>query len=284
MSAKSTYTCPSNQGSPCPTTKNGVWGSASSDMTAFWKFPVPAVDFSALTANLATLKSSAQNGGIYLSPSNAQGYSLVFKNNATVDIYKINALLSTPTGWDVGDNARNEDIDYGSRTLLYTRTIPTNGIMYIEDKVWVEGVVKGRIMVAAAKLPYNTSSAPSIYIPNNITYAAKDGTNVLGLLAQKDIVVTYRAPNNLEINAALIAQNGSVQHFYYPGVIKNTVTVYGSIMTYGQWTWTWVSSYGNITSGYATTNDVYDSNLLFAPPPSFPLSSSGYQLLDWSSN
>jgi hypothetical protein len=284
QSAKSTYTCPSSQGSPCPTTKNGVWGNASQAVKNFWQFPVPAVDFSALTSNLATMKASAQAGGIYLSPSNAQGYSLVFNAAGTVSVYKVTSLQNDPTGWDVNGTAHNESTDYRNRSLQFTQAIPANGIIYVEDKVWVEGTVKGRAMVAAAKLPYNAATAPTIYVPNNIVYAAKDGTNVLGLIAQDDFVVSYGAPSTLEIDAAIVSQNGSAQFFYYPNTVKSSITVYGSIMTYGQWTWTWVNGSNQVVSGYTSTNGTYDSNLLYGPPPSFPLSASGYQQLSWISN
>ncbi len=284
MSAKSTYKCPGSQGSPCESWQNGVWGGASPAVQSFWQFPVPAVDFSALTANLSSLKATAQGGGIYLSPSSAQGYSLVFNSNGTVSIYKVTNLTSHPTGWDVYGVAHNEYTDYKNRQLLSTPAIPANGIIYIEDNVWVEGTVKGRVMVAAAKLPYVASAAPTIYIPKNIVYAAKDGTSVLGLLAQNNIVITYNAPSALEIDAALIAQNGSTQFFYYPGNTKTSITIFGSIMSYGQWTWSWVNSQNTLTSGYATTIDTYDKNLLYSPPPSFPLSTSGYQQISWSSN
>ena len=285
-SVKETYTCPSSQGSPCPTTKNGVWGAATQAVKNFWQFPVPAVDFSSLTSNLATMKGSAQNGGIYLPPSNKSGYSLVFNSNGTISVYKVTSLKSTPTGWDVNWTAHNEDIDYKNRSLQYTVNIPSNGILYIEDNTWVEGTVDGRVMVAVAKLPYVASSAPNIYIPKNILYKNKDGTDVLGLLAQKDIVVTYLAPDDLEIDAALIAQNGSTQFFYYQSgtAIKDNIYIYGSIMTFGQWTWTWVNGSGNNVSGYSTTIDTYDNNLLYSPPPSFPLSSSNYKQLSWTSN
>ena len=285
QSAKSTYTCSANQGSPCPTTENGVWGSASQTVKNFWQFPVPAVDFSAITSNLADMKSLAQSGGIYLLPSTKSGYSLVFNSAGTVTVYKVTSLRSTPTGTDVNGNAHNEDIDYNNRTIVGTYAIPSNGIIYVEDNIWVEGTVKGLVMVAAAKLPIPTTP-PTIYIPNNIVYAAKDGTNVLGLLAQKDIIVTYNAPGSLEIDAALIAQNGSAQIFNYSTkkASPSTITVYGSIMTFGQWTWTWVNGSGTVTSGYTNTNSTYDGNLLYSPPPSFPLSASGYQPLNWTSN
>jgi hypothetical protein len=198
QSAKSTYTCPSNQGSPCPATKNGVWGSAPQYVKNFWQFPVPAVDFSSITSNLASMKSSAESAGIYLPPSNAQGYSLVFNSNGTVSVYKVTGLLYNPTGWDTSGKAHNEYIDYNKRTLQFTSAMPISGIIYIEDKTWVEGTINGRVTVVAAKLPYNSSTAPTIYIPNNIIYAAKDGSSVLGLIAQKDIVVTYHAPNNID--------------------------------------------------------------------------------------
>jgi hypothetical protein len=284
QSAKATYTCPSSQGYPCPAVKNGVWGSASQSVQNFWQFPVPAVDFSSVTSDLAEMKAGAEDSGIYLPPSNAQGYSMVFNSDGTVSVYKVTSLLSNPTGWDTSGNAHNEYIDYNNRTLQFTNPIPNNGIIYAEDKIWVEGTVKGRVTVVAAQLPYNASTAPTIYIPNNIIYSAKDGSDVLGLIAQKDIVVTYHAPNNIEIDAAIISQNGAAQFFYYSGNIKDSITIYGSIMTFAQWTWTWVDGSNNNISGYSNTYSTYDSNLLYGPPPEFPLSTSGYQLLNWISN
>ena len=287
QSAKETYTCPSSQGPPCPALKPGVWGSAPPSVQSFWQFPVPIVDFASLTSDLAGMKSSAQDNGIYLPPSNKKGYSLVFNADGTVSIYKVKNLRSNPTGWDVEGNAHNEDVDYSARDILpgYDHyALPLNGIIYIEDDIWVEGIVNGRVTVAASVLPYSPSTAPVIYIPNNIVYSAKDGSSVLGLISQKNIVVTYYAPNDLEIDAALIAQNGSCQFFYWPGNIKDNITIYGSIMTFGQWTWTWVNYWGNVVSGYRNTYSNYDSNLLYSPPPNFPISSSGYQMLNWVSD
>lgn len=290
-SAKSTYNCPTSQGCSSPyQVKNGIWGSASQAVKNFWQFPVPNITFSIITTNIAQSKSDAQSAGIYLPPSNANGYSLVFNSNGTVSIYIVNTLTPTPTGAkDVNGATHDEYIDYGTRTLQSTKAIPANGAIFIEDKVWVEGTVHGRVMVTAAKLPI-VSPAPTIYIPNNIVYTAKDGTDVLGLLAQKDIIVTYNAPSTLEIDAALIAQNGSTQFFNYSGTsattakkIKNSITVYGSIMSYGQWTWTWVNGSGTNISGYTNTASNYDDNLLYSPPPSFPISAEGYKQLSWTS-
>jgi len=284
MSAKSTYTCQSWSGSPCPRLENGIWGSAPQATQNFWVFPQPNVDFSSITANLAAIKSSAQSGGVYLPPSNASGYSLVFKNNGTIDFYTVTSLNNDPSGVDVNGNTHNENIDYQNRSFLYNKAIPANGVIYIEDQTWVEGVVKGRALVAAAVLPYNAGSAPSIRIQNSITYLAKDGANSLGLIGQQDVLVTYLSPNNLEIDAALIAQNGSAQRYYYPGNTLASINIYGSTASNGTWTWSWVDNNNNCTSGYCATNTAYDGNLLYAPPPSFPVSPSGYQQISWGSN
>ena len=288
-SARQTYTCFAWQGSPCPASKPGIWGAAPQSTKNFWEFPVPVIDFSTITSDLGAMRTKSQNGGIYLPPSSSQGYSLVFNSNNTVTIYKVTSLRSHPTGWDVNYVAHNEDLDYNSRTQLSVCSpspcqLPSNGIIFIEDRTWVEGTVAGRVMVASAKLPYNANTAPSILIPNNILYSAKDGTVSLGLLSQKDILVTYYAPSVLEVDAALIAQNGSVQNYYFPGLIKTSITTYGALMSFGVWTWSWVDGFGNVVSGYRNTNTVYDASLLYAPPPDFPLTTQGYQQISWSSD
>ena len=283
-SARSTYTCTSNTGCSPNQTKNGIWGSATASTQAYWNFPVPNVDYSSITSDLATIKTNAQSGGLYLGPSSAQGYSIVFLSNGTFRVYRVTSLRSHGSGVDVSGNNHSEDIDYQNRTQLtticnpYPCQMPANGLIFVEDRVWVEGTVRGRVMVAAAKLPYNPSTAPSILLPNNLVYSSKDGTDVLGLVSQKDILLTYYVPNNLEINAAFIAQNGSFQRYNFSGSSKNTLAVYGSISSFGQA----AVYYGS--SGFSTRNYTYDSNLLYGPPPSFPLSSSGYQQISWFSN
>ena len=283
-SARLNYTCPSWSGSPCPINRNGIWGSASAATQFYWDYPVPGIDFSGLTSDLANMRTEAQASGIYRGASGGQGYSLVFNPAGTVSTYRVNSLRAHASGTDVNGVAHNEDLDYNGRTLLSTVPLPANGIMFLEDRVWVEGTVRGRVTVAAARLPYNPGTAPSIMIPNNIVYSAKDGSDSLGLVSQKDILVTFFAPANLEINAALIAQNGSTQRFYFVGNTKTFISVYGSIMSFGVWTWSWVNSSGVVVSGYNSTSTVYDSYLLYSPPPKFPLAATSYEQLSWSSD
>lgn len=307
MTPKATYTCPNESGCSPQATKPGIWGAASAATQAFWQYPpstlVPNVDFSAMTSDLNTLKAIAQGDGApaYLGPSNKYGYDIVFSSNGKANIYIVKKLLAAPAkAWDVNGNAITNSIDYDNTQLqlLYSNvSLPAHGVFYIEDKVWVEGMLNGRVMVVAAKLPYDTNcqtninncTAPSIFIPNNLCYTQcgnnRDTTSVLGLFAQQSVIPTYNAPNDLEIDAAMIAQNGNIQVYQYNTNVnvKNSITVFGSLGSYGLWTWSYVSG-ANVVSGFRNTYTIYDGNLLYAPPPSFPLSSSGYQQLTWTSD
>jgi hypothetical protein len=82
----------------------------------------------------------------------------------------------------------------------------------------------------------------------------------------------------LEVDAALIAQNGSFERYSYSGSLKGTLTVYGSISSFG-----WAAVYYG-SNGFQTRNYTYDSSLLYSPPPKFPLSSDGYEQINWQSN
>ncbi len=278
------YQCYSYHGCSNPFQwKPGIWGSAATSTKNYWKMSEPNVDFSAITADLQTLESLAE-GQADLPPSNAQGYSLVFNSDGTVSVYKVTSLRAHQTGWDVYDSAHNEDLDYQNRTFQYTMSIPTNGVIFVKDHVWVEGVVKGRVVVGATKYSTNPNLQARILIPNNLTYLAKDGSHSLGLIAEKDILITYFAPNSIEINGALIAQKGSAQRYYFPGNTKTSINIFGSVASFGVWTWSWVNGSNQCTSGYCSTATTYDANLLYYPPPSFPLSSEGYRQLSWSSD
>ena len=281
-SAKETYVCKPIFGSGCNNTiKPGIWGDGSPQ--SFWKFPAPAFDFNAITIDLSNIKTGAQNGGFYKSSSGSYGYHLIFKSDATLDLYKVTSLRSIPSpgyGKDVNGVKHYESYDIKTQTLLGNYPLPANGLIFIEDQVWVEGTVKGRVTVGSGKFPANPTTNTSIIIPNNIFYTVKDGTDSLGLIAQKHVLLPRYSPNTLEIDAAMIAQNGSAQRFYYSGNILDDLVIYGSIISNGIWTWSWVTQGGAVVSGYQHTNATYDVNLTYSPPPFFPMGNE-YRLISW---
>jgi hypothetical protein len=166
-SAVPTYTCKSYHG--CSNqTKPGVWGVGSP--SSYWSFPVSAQDFSAVTANLASIKAGAQSGGIYLTSSGKQGYRLQFLSNGTVKVYKVNAT-NCYSAKDTSGSSFSACIDISTTSTVATYSMPSNGYIYVEDTVWVDGTVKGRATVG-------TAAGKNIIINGNLLYDSKDGTSV----------------------------------------------------------------------------------------------------------
>jgi type II secretory pathway pseudopilin PulG len=242
---------------------NGVWGNGGPQSQ--WQFPVPAVDFNSVTANLQTLQTQAQSNGVYLGASGKLGYYLNLKSNGTIDIYTV----------------RSENSSGITTSFVRNQAAPANGIFYVSDNVWVSGTgFPGRITIASGVLPANPSTYTTIKITNNLTYAAKDGTDAIGLIAQEDVQVPQYAPTNLEIDGALLAQNGQVWFPEVNGVTKSNLTLYGAIATNGFWTWSWVDGNNNLISGYNSDTETFDTHLTYAPPPQYPTTGS-YSILNW---
>ena len=287
-SAKETYPCQPMHGCAPAQTKPGIWGSGEGGSQGLWEFPVPAVDFNAITLDLANLKTQAQNGGYYFGPSGAFGYRVEFKNNGTFNLYKVTKLRPKVWGYDTDYVWRYESNDIGtsnSTTFLGNYLLTTSGcnvrnLIFIEDaKVWVDGVLKEKATVAAARFPDNPSTNASIIINGNITRADPTDT-MLALIAQKNILVPRYAPNVLEIQAVMVAQKGAAQRYYYPGNVLNRISVRGSIITNRVWTWSWVDGFGQTTSGYQNTESYYEPALIYNPPPYFP-STGDLQFISW---
>lgn len=268
-SAVATYTCQTVHGCSGNQTKPGVWGQGGPQ--SFWNFPVPAQDFSAVTAKLADIK---KNAGVSLSSSGQQGWSLTFTSSSQVIAAKV---LTTDCSYKAQDTDSNKwiypCIDILTSGSGTTYPLPANGLIYVDDMVWVRGVVNGRVTVG-------TATGKSIIIDNNLTYTAKDGTVVLGLVAEQNILIPHNSPDTMEIDAALLAQNGAAKRYYYPGNLKDTLNIYGSVISSGLWTWSWVTQGGAIVSGYKNTNTTYDANLTYGPPADFPVGSV-YNLISW---
>lgn len=262
-------------------------------------FPVPAVDFSGLTANLAQIKADAQSAGVYYAPSGGQGYHIILKTTGKFDIKKVNSLYPAPSGCS---NAQSEanwgtwsiNTTAGSETVVATNVpFPQNGLIFVEDNLWIDGQINNaRMTVAAATFPDVPATRKNIIVNNNLLYTNYDGTDVLSLMAQNDVIVGLKSADTEEIDGALIAQNGRTGRNYYSASCgveyhRTQMTLYGMVGTYRQYGFAWSgSTFGcpdgsTRSSGYCTRNITYDANMLYGPPPSFPLTTSQYQIISW---
>ena len=298
-SAKQTYICGPEHGcnattcdSPCSWTNNqcicpGIWGTGIGGTTGLWQYPVQAVDFSKITQDLATLKAQAQSSGIYLG-NLGLGYHLHFKSDGTVDVYQVKKLKPKVISCDLDGNCGWHSIDIQTEEFYNNYSLPPNcSPIFVEDNVWVDGIVNGRVTVVAAKLPDTNNTNKTIYISHSIL---KDNNqSILGLIAQKDILITLYSDDDLVVEAAMIAQKGHICRWYYPKwnsepyktyALRNSISTFGSTITYGEWTYSWVNSANTTISGYKNTSSNYDSSLTFDPPPYFPVDGA-FQTIQW---
>lgn len=268
-SAKKTYhyNCSSYSNYP------GVWGDGT--FNKGYQFPVPAIDFAQITANLQDIKTEAQKSdGVYLAASGASGYRLLLRSNPDqIDIYKVTSASKSGI----------------STTFLKTVNYPTNGAFFAEDNVYISGIFNGKMTIAAAKLPDpgSKTTRKNIIIIDDIFYNNNtyDGSILLGLIAQNDVKIAHFIHANVTIDGAILAQNGGLGYDFSSSFTKNDLgklTMHGGIASdlgacggYGM-----VRTLFNQVEGFSSREYDYDQNLYFGPPPMYPTTGS-YTVLSW---
>lgn len=252
------------------------------------RFPVPALDFAGMTMDLAQLKSEAQTDGFYRPSAGALGYHIVLKTDDTFDLYRITGTVNPPSGCtNYLSQSGWAAWSIQNQHLVGNYPFPSNGIIFSEDDVFVDGKIDGaRLTIIAAFLPDNPPFRKNIILNNDLLYTNYDGSDVIGLIAQGNINVGMVSDNSLEIDAALISQNGRVGRYYYrppsggsrcsPYHQRQEITLWGMIATNQRYGFAYTD--GN---GYQTRDINYDGNLLYGPPPSFPLTSDQYVTISW---
>ncbi len=265
------------------------------------QFPVPAFDFTGLTAGLSQLQTLAQNGGREWLSSGANGYHMVFKvsgNSTLYDMYKVTALQTAPSNCN-NDSNQSQWGTWSIKTqtlVTANNTIPSNGVIFVNDNLWVDGTVNNARVTVVAGIIGATSNYPSITINTNLKYTHFDGSDAIGLISQGNVNSGLMSDNTYEIDAALIAENGRVGRYYYNSNCTISGTQYykrseidllGMIASNVRYGFAYSGNTfscpdgTNRSSGYCERNINYDSNLLYGPPPSFPQATTQYQIISW---
>ncbi len=281
--SKATYTCGTETGCWPPQQKPGVWGNGGPQ--ELWQFPVPAFDFDSIVTDFNSLNAESQVSGVYYGPSGAFGYHLIFKADGTVDVYKVTAATSR-RGWNADDVCEVLFQTITNEQLLGNYNVEDKKLFYFEDTVWVEGTVKGKASVVAARLPVESYST-NIWINDNLVYEAQDGSTVLGLIAQSNIYFAYDIPQDFVINATMIAQNGRVMRHHYNRsgcssgnkAVRDSLAIFGSLVTKEKSYWNFTGS-GVLRSGFVDRIITYNQNALDGPPPYFP-TTGVVKILSW---
>lgn len=253
------------------------------------QFPVPQADFTGITNDLSLIKTDALANGNYLAPSGLglKGYHIVLKTDGTYDLYKVISTYTPSYSCRSNSNPSNSDTTWGSwsigsETFIDNIDNPANGLIFVEDDVWVDGQIDGaRITIAAGVFPDNASTRKNIIINKDLLYTNYDGTDVIGLIAQQNVTVGMISNDDLRIDAALMAVNGRAGRYYYtsscnPYHIRDSLTLYGMIGSSKRYGFAYTGGLG-----YNIRTIIYDANLLYGPPVSFPLTSDKYVTISW---
>ncbi len=197
------------------------------------------------------LRTAAVQNGIHLSgPA-----TIVLNSNGTITVTNANK------GW-VNQNM----------------ALPVNKAIFVTGgDLTVSGTLKGQLTMGTNR---------DVVITDNILYSDNPrsnpaSTDMLGLIAEKDIVIAQTAPNNIEVDASVMALGNSfLVENWWVGPAKGTISVYGGIIQRERGpVGTFSSITGTKLSGYTKDYD-YDARLIASPPPFYP-TTGDYVSLSW---
>jgi len=282
----------------CP----GVFSTTQNSKRDLFLYPIPQFDFTGITADLNQIKNAAQNlGGIYLKPakqinSEGKGWHLKFSIDSVTGETKVEAKIITklsPTcgfsyendGFPSCGNSQNGYYQWNyftitSETTYQTFTISNScAVIFVEDNLWPEGTIKGKITVASANL-IDTNKPTDIILNYNLDYAGT-GNDGLTLISQRNILIGPNSPNDMVLKGIFIAQNGRFSRNHYQNNIKESLTITGSIISSGRVGTQWINLGGHIISGYINRETYVDTNLLYNPPTYTPYLTSQFKKVRW---
>ncbi len=279
------WSCTPSFGCVPTTTHNGVFTTTANPTTALFDFPAAPINFAGVSVDLTDIKNKAQNnGGRYIGPSGREGYHIIFNSNGTYEVRRVNGKVNEPNGYAWGQQM---NILNGT-TLVGTYTLnPLCPVIYVEDQVWLEGVVNGKATIAVADLTSNTIN-PSIILNNNITYS--NATSGLLAIAEYDILIGLEVPDDMTLYGIFLAQTGKFGRNHYDTsmpnaweqyILRNSLTLTGTIVSNGRVGTKWINGSGTYISGFNNRFTTYDKNLVASPPPLIPNTSDDYTFSDW---
>lgn len=289
-SAQLTYACQPMHGCSSPfETKPGIWGSGT--LQALWDFQVNSVNYAAITLDLAEMETEAVATNTYYGPSGGGsfGYQIEFIDDNTFSVSEVTSLGPNVWSWTSDTGWLYASHDVGNLQFIENKSVPSNGVIYVEDMVWVKGDIRDRVTVAAGDNDSNPPIEVDIILNGNISYGGvHDGTRSFGAIAERHIQIPWSgAPDSMSLDGAFIAQNGSFMRRHYPDCcgseahrLKTLMTRFGMIASNGVPVTAWVDENGVVVSGFQQGQSSYDPELLYGPPPYFP-SSGTYEFISW---
>lgn len=245
------------------------------------EFPASTISFDLLDSYLSdTLAKATSSDGLLIPSSGGLGYHITITpvpgtSTDTITFRRVNSVSSGCTDSNC----------ISSESTVYIETPPPNGVIFVKDKIWIDGQIEDERITFLAFSDPITGDTTDIVINNDLLFTYYDGTDSLGLIAQNNINIGLCSEDDLRIDAALIAKEGRIGRPYFQSSCsstyfkRDTITVYGALATKGRYGFSWSCS-GTWCSGYQYRNLIYDNNLTFAPPPHYPTTGE-YTFISW---
>jgi len=288
------WQCSSTFGCNPTQTKPGIFGEGSG--SELWEFPTTPIDFAGITVDLVDMKERAQTNGIYFNPyggnSDRRGYHLIFKDNGTIDAYRVTGTSYAMSIHidDMGGGWKRDYHTIVNEQFIGNYNIPSDcGLIFAESKIWIEGTINGKITVVAANIS-NPNITPDIILEGNINYTTLDGSDGLTAIAERSVLIPLESPDNMNIRGIFIAQNGYFGRnlypcWYSPYDHRNSLTTNGSIVSNvrvgTKWGYTGGGCGFEQWSGYSERDNFYDRILATDPPPLTPFTSDDFRFIEW---
>ncbi len=172
-------------------------------------------------------------------------------------------------------NVTNNDRGWSNENM----SLPDNGAMFVDNgDVTISGTLNGQLSIGTSE---------NIVVSDNVTYNTDPrvnptSTDTLGLIAERDVVISQSAPHDIEIDASVMAlgESFTVEN-YWQGPPKGTISVYGGIIQDERGpVGTFNPSTNSKASGYSKDYQ-YDPRLMASPPPFYP-TTGDYVISSWS--
>lgn len=170
-------------------------------------------------------------------------------------------------------------------TALYLPSVAPNGVIFAKNSIIrMKGVVKGQYSVACSGS--GSASEGKIYLDDDIIFNEDPrihptSSDLLGIIAKNEVIITDNAANNSDINihASIYAEVGGFgAENYSSRPVSGNINLLGGII---QHTRRAVGTFGSggIKSGFAKRYR-YDDRLMLASPPMFP-GTGGFEIVSW---
>ena len=196
------------------------------------------------------LRAASTNGGLRLTGNT----TVLLNSNGTMNV------TNSAKGWN------NQNM-----------SLPANGALFVNwGNLNISGTLSGRLTAGASG---------DVNVTNNILYAddprlpGSTSTDTLGLISEGDVMIDEDAPDELEIDASIMALNTSfmLEEWWKNGA-RGTLSVFGGIIQKQRGP---VGTFSGSTkiSGYSKDYN-YDVRLLNSPPPFVP-TTDDYITLSW---